>query len=61
MSGKKFDRTVKTEMGKMSTAIINDDYMGAEKSLKSGIAVYVASAVAKGMTEIRKQEDASRK
>ena len=61
MSKAKFDRTVKTEMGKMSTHIINDDYIQAEQALRSGVATYVANAVARNISDIRKQEQASRK
>jgi len=60
MDGKKFDKSVRTEMGAMAKHIIRDDYVEAEKSLRSGVAVYVADSIAKGISEIRKQENASR-
>lgn len=61
MKTEKFEKTVRSEVGKMSTHIINDNYIEAEKALRSGVATYVANAVAKNISDIRKQEQASRR
>lgn len=61
MDGKKFDKSVRSEVGKMATHIIRDDYAGAEQALRSGIACYVADNVVRNISDIRKQEKASRR